>query len=445
MYPVKKTAGLLRTNMDFIEIAGRKVGPDYPCFIIAEAGVNHNGDVEIAKRLVDVAAEAKVDAVKFQTFKADCVVSNVAPKAEYQLQTTNGEESQLEMLQRLELSPDAHLKLRKYCKERGVLFISTPFDTQSCDLLDKFGVPVFKIGSGEITNWPFLEYVARKDKPIILSTGMSFLSEVDEAVRVIRNVGNDKLALLHCVSNYPADPSDANLQAIQTMATAFRLPVGYSDHTPSIEVSLAAVALGACVIEKHFTLDRNLPGPDHSASLEPQELKALVAGIRTIERALGSGAKEPAKSEADNRMSVRRSLVAAVDIPAGTILTKDMIDIKRPGTGLKPAILPHLVGLTVREFVPGGAMFTLEVIEVTPPLPYRENREVIGVTPPPPSKKSREVVGWPQLPSQKKRTLEKFEKDAGGESPSASSNKKSREVPGVTPPPPSKKSREVVG
>ena len=347
---------------DYIKIARRKISHRHPCFVIAEAGVNHNGDVELAKRLVDVATEAGADAVKFQTFKAERVVSATAPKAEYQLQTTDAAESQLDMLRRLELSPEAHRELQAYCQERGVLFMSTPFDEESADLLDELGVPVFKIGSGEITNCPFLEYVARKGKPIILSTGMSYLSEVDEAVRVIHDAGCDQLVLLHCISNYPADPADANLRAMQTMAIAFGVPVGYSDHTLGTEVAIVAVALGACVIEKHFTLDRSLPGPDHRASLEPDELTALVQGIRTVEAALGHERKEPAASEADTAAVARRSLVAAKDISAGTKLTEELIAIKRPGTGLPPSMRPYLIGHTVRMTIPAGALLTLEML-----------------------------------------------------------------------------------
>lgn len=348
--------------LEYIDIASRKVGLEQPCFIIAEAGVNHNGNVEMAKQLVDVAAEAGADAAKFQTFKAERVVSARAPKAKYQLETTGAGESQLEMVRRLELSPDAHCELSAYCRERGVLFMSTPFDEESVDLLDELRVPVFKIGSGEINNWPFLEYIARKGKPIILSTGMSYLSEVDEAVRVIRDVGCDQLVLLHCISNYPADPTDANLRAMQTMATALQVPVGYSDHTPGIEVALAAVALGACVIEKHFTLDKNLPGPDHRASLEPHELMALVHGIRIVEAALGHGYKRPAASEANTAAVARRSLVAARDIPAGAILTEEMVAIKRPGTGLPPTMYPYLIGRTARTAILADTLLTLEML-----------------------------------------------------------------------------------
>jgi len=343
-------------SVEAVMIGRRRVGPNKPVFIIAEAGVNHNGDVELAKRLVDVAAEAGADAVKFQTFKADQVVSASAPKAEYQLQTTQATESQLDMLRRLELSREAHRELQACCQKRGVLFMSTPFDEESADLLDELGATVFKISSGEITNWLLVEYIARKGKPVILSTGMSYFSEVDEAVRVVRNAGCDKLILLHCVSNYPADPADANLRAMQTMATVFQVPVGYSDHTPGIEVALAAVALGACVIEKHFTLDKDLPGPDHRASLEPHELQAMVAGIRTVESALGDGVKQPALSEADNRSIVRRSLAAAADIPKGAIIESDMLQALRPASGISPALIEHVAGRRVRRSLASGQL-----------------------------------------------------------------------------------------
>lgn len=345
-----------------VDIYGRKVGPGYPCFFIAEAGVNHDGQIEIAKRLVDVAAEARADAVKFQTFKAEHVVSASAPKAKYQLRVTDAAESQLDMLRRLELNREAHLDLVARCETSGLLFLSTPFDEASVDLLDELGVPAFKIGSGEITNWPFLSYVARKGKPIILSTGMSSLTEVDEAVNVIRTAGCDEVILLHCVSNYPADPADANLRAMETMATKFGLPVGYSDHTPGVEVALAAVALGACVIEKHFTLDRDLPGPDHRASLEPDELGALVLAIRIVEAALGDGEKQPAASEVDTAAVARKSLVASRDIPPGTALTEDLIAVKRPGTGLSPAMRSQLIGRTVRVAVRAGTLLDLDML-----------------------------------------------------------------------------------
>jgi len=337
-----------------IAIGQRIVGPDCPCFVIAEAGVNHNGDLELARRLVDVAAEAGADAVKFQTFRADRLVSPTAPKASYQRQTTDAGESQLEMLQRLELSPAAHRELVAHCRQRHVTFLSTPFDEESAALLDSLDVPAFKIGSGEVTNHPFLEYIARKGRPIILSTGMSYLGEVDEAVRVLRHAGCEQLILLHCVSNYPASPADANLRAMQTMAVAFDLPIGYSDHTPGIEVALAAVALGACVIEKHFTLDRNLPGPDHRASLEPDELRALIAGVRVVERALGDGVKRPFPAEADTRAVARRSLAARADIPAGTVLQAAMLTALRPASGIPATLIGGVIGRRTRHPLAAG-------------------------------------------------------------------------------------------
>jgi len=346
--------------MNDIKFSDFVIGSSHPCFIIAEGGVNHNGDIELARRLVDIAFESGVDAIKFQTFNADAVVSETAPKAKYQKETTDAGESQLEMIRRLELSPEAHLELQSYCREKGILFLSTPFDVGSVDFLDNLDVPAYKIGSGEITNWPLLQHIALKGKPIILSTGMSFLSEVDEAVRVIWETGNEQLVLLHCVSNYPADPSTVNLRAMKTMEKSFLVPVGYSDHTPGIEVALAAVALGACVIEKHFTLDKDLPGPDHKASLEPEELRALVDGIRIVEAALGDGQKKPDRSELNTAEVARRSLVAARDIPANTELREELIAIKRPGTGISPVFLPHLIGRITKVKIVEGTLISWE-------------------------------------------------------------------------------------
>ena len=345
-----------------VEIAGHRIGPGQPCFIIAEAGVNHNGDIQMAKRLVEAAARAGASAVKFQTFKAEHLVTPDAPKAGYQKEAAGSAESQFDMLRRLELSPETHMSLRDYCSQQGILFMSTPFDEESADFLDRLGVPVFKLPSGELTNLPFLAHVGCKGRPMIVSTGMSSLEEVSAAVRTIEEAGNRDLILLHCVSDYPANPADANLRAMYTMAETFHVPVGYSDHTPGIEVALAAVAMGACVIEKHFTLDRNLPGPDHRASLEPGELAALVRGIRIVEAALGHGRKEPAASEASAAAVARRSIVAAHDIPAGARLTGDMLTIKRPGTGLAPAMWSHLVGRIATRDIPANTILTWEMI-----------------------------------------------------------------------------------
>jgi N,N'-diacetyllegionaminate synthase len=346
--------------VEAITIGRRIVGRDHPCFIIAEAGVNHNGSLPMALRLIDEASKAGADAVKFQTFKADRLVTINAAKAAYQLEGTDPLESQYEMLRRLELSPAAHRELTAHCRQRGILFMSTPFDEDSANSLADLGVEVFKIPSGEITNQTFLAHVARFALPLIISTGMSNLSEVDAAVSTVRGAGNDQCVLLHCVSNYPADPADVNLRAMKTMRQTFHLPVGYSDHTSGIEVALAAVALGACVVEKHFTLDRDLAGPDHRASLEPGEFRKMVEGIRTVESALGHGRKEPAASEANTAAVARKSLVAARDIPVGTQLDEQMIVCKRPGTGLPPAMLPALIGRRTRIVIRAGELFSEE-------------------------------------------------------------------------------------
>ena len=345
-----------------INVAGREIGPGHPCFIIAEAGVNHNGDIAMARQLVNAAAAARADAVKFQTFKAERLATLDAPKADYQRETTGASEGQYEMLRRLELSLEMHQELMDYCKERSILFMSSPFDESSADMLASLGVAVLKVPSGEITNLPYLSHLSAKGLPMIVSTGMAHLGEVEEAVDTIEKAGNQDFVLLHCVSNYPASPSDVNLRAMGTMAAAFGVPVGYSDHTLGIEVALAAVSLGACVIEKHMTLDRGLPGPDHTASLEPEDFKAMVASTRTIERALGTGRKVPAASEASSAAAARKSLVAAREIPAGTSLTEDLIAIMRPGTGLPPAMRSYLIGRSVRVPVRAGELITLDMV-----------------------------------------------------------------------------------
>jgi N,N'-diacetyllegionaminate synthase len=345
-----------------ITIAGRTIGPGSPCFLIAEAGVNHNGDLRLALRLVDVAAEAGADAVKFQTFAADRLATMDAPKAEYQKTGTPSGETQYEMLMRLELTPAAHRKIVDRCREKGILFLSTPFDEGSADLLQQLDVPAFKLPSGELTNLPFLAHVAAKKRPLILSTGMASLDEVSAALETVRRAGAKEIALLHCVSHYPAEPREANLRAMETMACAFNVPVGFSDHTPGIEVSLAAVALGASVIEKHVTTGRGLPGPDHKASLEPSELSALVRGVRNVEAAMGDGRKRPAASEAAIAAVARKSLVAAADLPADTRLAIEHIEIRRPGTGLPPAMREQLVGRTLRVAVKKGTLLSMEML-----------------------------------------------------------------------------------
>ena len=317
-------------------------------FIIAEAGVNHNGSLDLALRLADAAKASGADAVKFQTFRADLIATRSAHKAPYQERTTAHAESQFEMLQRLELDAAAHRCLIDHCRQIGIQFLSSPFDAQSADLLATMDVPLYKVPSGEITNLPFLKHLARKGRPLILSTGMSTLGEVEEAVNVLKAAGASKLTLLHCVTEYPAPYAEVNLRAMHTLKCAFGLPVGYSDHTPGIDIAIAAVALGAEVIEKHLTLDRSLLGPDHAASLEPSELQQMVVAIRHVEAALGTGIKAPAPCELPNLSVARKSVVAARLLPAGHQLRIGDLDIKRPGNGLAPKLLPELIGRTLR-------------------------------------------------------------------------------------------------
>jgi N,N'-diacetyllegionaminate synthase len=315
-------------------------------FIIAEAGVNHNGSLELAKKLVDVAAEAGADAVKFQTFKAEAVVSRFAPKAEYQKQTTDANESQLEMIKKLELSYEDFEGLFRYSQNRGIIFMSTPFDIESARFLKDLGVEIFKIASGEITNYPLLREIGSYGKEIILSTGMAKLGEIEEALELLTIFGTpkEKITVLHCNTEYPTPYEDVNLRAMLTIREAFKVKVGYSDHTLGIEIPVAAVALGACVIEKHFTLDKNLPGPDHRASLEPEELKAMVRAIRNVEKALGSGIKKPSPSELKNLPIARKSIVARRAIKKGEIFTEDNLTVKRPGTGISPMRWTEVLG-----------------------------------------------------------------------------------------------------
>lgn len=322
-------------------------------FIIAEAGVNHNGDMEIAKRLIDVASAAGADAVKFQTFRAEKLVCKTAPKAEYQMETTDESESQWDMLRKLELSVQMHRELIQYCKERKILFLSTPFDIDSIRFLADLNLPVLKVPSGEITNFIYLREAAKTQRKIILSTGMSSLEEVQAAVNVLRENGTQDITLLHCNTQYPTPVSDVNLLAMVKMREELKLPVGYSDHTLGIEVSLAAVALGACVIEKHFTLDRKMDGPDHKASLEPDEFKNMVEGIRKIELAMGDGIKRASCSEVCNRKIVRKSIVAASVIHRGDKFTEENLTTKRPGNGVSPMRWNEIIGMeSDRDYKP---------------------------------------------------------------------------------------------
>lgn len=310
-------------------------------YIIAEAGVNHNGSLDLALKLVDAAAEAGADAVKFQTFKADTIVSKTAEKAEYQKANTGNSESQYAMLKRLELSEADHEALIKRCKERGIQFFSTAFDLASIRYLNGLGMPLMKVPSGEITNLPYLRAINECEKPVILSTGMATMDEVKAAVSVFTKC---PLTLLHCTTEYPCPFEAVNLRAMLTLKEAFRLPVGYSDHTPGITIPVAAVAMGATVIEKHFTLDRNMEGPDHKASLEPDELKAMVAAIRNLEQAFGDGVKEPAAAERKNIAIARKSIVAKRQIKAGEIFTEENLTVKRPGNGRSPMMWDATIG-----------------------------------------------------------------------------------------------------
>lgn len=320
-------------------------------FIIAEAGVNHNGSTELAKKLIDVAVHSGADAIKFQTFKAENLVSKKAQKAEYQKQTTDSKESQFEMIKKLELDVDTHQALMAYCAEKNILFLSTPFDHDSINLLNKLGLDIFKIPSGEITNSPYLKQIGALNKQVILSTGMANLGEIEAALAVLVSAGTQRkrITVLHANTMYPTPMEDVNLKAMQTIGQAFDIAYGYSDHTLGIEVDIAAVAMGASVIEKHFTLDKTMEGPDHKASLEPDELKAMVKAIRNIELALGSRVKQVSNSERPNMAVARKSLIAKIDIKQGEQFTENNLTIKRPGTGISPMRWDEMIGQTAQK------------------------------------------------------------------------------------------------
>lgn len=320
-------------------------------FIIAEAGVNHNGDIGIAKKLVDEAAKAGADAVKFQTFKAEALVSKDAKKAAYQMETTGQSESQYDMLKKLELSPRMHEQLISHCRERNIMFLSTPFDADSLHYLIQCGVEIIKVPSGEVTNYPYLREVGRCGKRVIISSGMCTLTEIKEAIAVLRDNGCGDITALHCNTEYPTPYEDVNLQAMVTLKKDLGVPTGYSDHTRGIEIPIAAAAMGAAVIEKHFTLDKNMEGPDHQASLEPAQLREMVRAVRNIEAAMGDGIKQPSESEKKNIEIVRKSIVAARPIQAGETFTEDNLTTKRPGSGISPMRWNEVTGRTaVRDF-----------------------------------------------------------------------------------------------
>jgi N-acetylneuraminate synthase len=350
--------------MNSIYIApDRRIGPGLPCLVIAEAGVNHNGDIEIAKELIHAAARAGADVVKFQTFRAEKLVTREAKMANYQVQNTGKSQSQLDMLKALELPFEAHAELKALAESMGLIFLSTPFDEEALDFLHALGVVMFKVGSGDLTNIPFLKRMGAKGLPVILSTGMATLEEAREAVDAIRSVGNEQIVVLHCTTSYPCPIETVNLRAMESISTALTVHVGYSDHTEGIEIPALAVAAGACVIEKHFTLDRNMSGPDHKASLEPDELKAMVQAIRRVDSLLGTGFKAPLAAELEIGKVARKSVVAVQNIPAGAVITEDMIAIKRPGTGLHPRHYYDLLGKVTLRAIDADTLISFSDVE----------------------------------------------------------------------------------
>lgn len=341
----------------------KKIRDRGPCFIIAEAGVNHNGDIGIAKALIDAAVEAGADAVKFQTFRAEELVTLTAEKAGYQKENDPSETTQYNMLKKLELSERDFRTLSGYAKKKGILFLSTAFDDESLDVLIRLRVPAFKIPSGALTDFFCLERIAHQKKPVFLSTGMATLGEVRDAVTCLQDQGCTDIVLLHCTTSYPAPLESVNLRAMDTLRETFRLPVGYSDHTEGILVPVAAVARGACVIEKHLTLDRTLPGPDHAASIEPDELKEMIVAIRRAEKALGTAVKKPARCEIENRSVVRKSVVAAGQIRKGSVIQLPHLALKRPGTGIEPKYLKDLVGKRAKTTIKKDTLISWDMIE----------------------------------------------------------------------------------
>jgi len=349
-----------------IHLGDRIVGSGADVFVIAEIGINHNGNVYEAVKLVDAAADSGADAVKFQSFRANQLL--ICSHDSYAQQ--NGEESAFDLLHRCELSFDEQEMLRNHADKRGIMFLSTPFDNESVDFLDRLGVPAFKVASGDITNNPLLRHIAAKGKPVFLSTGMSYLDEVSEAVRCLRDGGSPEILLMHCTSSYPTASRDMNLRALDTLQSYFGLLTGLSDHSRGILFSLAAAAMGAAAVERHFTLDRNAKGPDHKASLDPDELKNLVKNLRRLKAGMGSGEKTPAKSEADGRRLGRRSIVAAADIHAGEQIASNMLTCKRPGTGIAPKYLEQVAGMTSCRFIAKDTIITWEDVNSSaPPTP----------------------------------------------------------------------------
>ena len=348
--------------MKDLVIGGYKVNYGNPPFVIAEAGVNHSGDFDLAIKLIDAASNAGADAVKFQTFRAEQVVTGAGKMADYQKKNIGAEESQLEMLRKLELKEDWYQALIKLAKEKNIIFISTPHGgKESVDLLQSYNVPAFKFGSGDLTNLPLLEYAAKFGKPMLISTGMSNLEETKEAVETIKGAGNDQILVFHCTTDYPLAPENVNLSAMQTLMKELGGLVGYSDHTVGPQAAIAAVALGACMIEKHFTLDRKMNGPDHIASTEPKEFKEMVAMVKQVPLMMGSGTKELLPAERQYVTVARKSIVAARDIKKGEKFTSENLDIKRPGTGMLPKYLNKIIGKTAKSDIPAETLISEEM------------------------------------------------------------------------------------
>lgn len=345
-----------------MKIAEHSIGTGHPCFVIAEAGVNHNGDMSLAHRLIDEAGKAGANAVKFQAFVTEEVMTPHAPKANYQLQTTTGPQSQYSMVKPLELSPNQIAGLHRHCLDRGIIFICTPYDFPSADMLEALNVAAFKIASTDTTNTPFLRHIAKKNRPVLLSTGMSSMTDVELAMTALAPV-RDQTAILHCTSEYPMPPEEANLRAMDTLTRAFGVPVGYSDHSPGIGVTPWAVAVGAILIEKHFTLDRAMAGPDHRASIEPTELAELVVTVRMVERALGDGIKRIMPSEAANRQKMQKSLVLRHPVAKGQIIASENLTCKRPATGLAPNELETVSGRRAARDIPADRPLSLADID----------------------------------------------------------------------------------
>ena len=345
------------------KVGNKVIGDGNPAFIIAEAGVNHNGDINVAKELIDEAVLAGVDAIKFQTFITEKLVTGYAQMADYQKQNIGSADSQFNMLKKLELSYENFVELKQYCVQKGIMFLSTPFDFESADFLESIGMDAFKISSGDLTNIPFLQHIAKFSKPIILSSGMATLSDIEDAINAINLSGNKQVAVLHCTSNYPAKSENVNLNAMNTIKNAFKVVSGYSDHTVGITIAIAAAAIGANIIEKHFTIDKTMEGPDHKASLNPLELSEMVRVIRDVEMALGTGIKRYNSSEVDTMKAARKSIVAARDIKKGENIDVIDLDYKRPGTGLSPKSYIDIIGKKSNSDIKMDQQITLNMVE----------------------------------------------------------------------------------